>query len=87
MRHDSQLRDGSRHTFLRRCLSRNPHWKYIAPAMIVLFALSIAPTLFLLGVSLTNYQLGWKLSRAKFVGFANYTRLFTGRDPDFCMPC
>lgn len=83
MRHDSQLRDGSRHTFLRRCLSRNPHWKYIAPAMIVLFALSIAPTLFLLGVSLTNYQLGWKLSRAKFVGFANYTRLFTGRDPDF----
>ena len=72
-----------RRGFLRRCFMRNPHWKYIAPAMIVMVVLSIVPTIFLLGISLTNYQLGWKLSRAKFVGLKNYIRLFSGRDVDF----
>lgn len=72
-----------RHGFVRRCFARNPHWKYIAPAMIVMLALSILPTVFLFGISLTNYQLGWKLSRAKFVGLKNYMRLFSGRDADF----
>lgn len=83
MRHDIDLRGGGGRNFLSRCFARNPHWKYIAPAMIVMFVLSIVPTLFLFGISLTNYQLGWKLSRAKFMGLANYERLFTGRDPDF----
>jgi len=64
-------------------LRRNPQTKYIMPALVILFALSIIPTLFLFGVSLTNYQLGWDLTRAKFVGFNNYIRLFSGRDPDF----
>jgi multiple sugar transport system permease protein len=69
--------------FVRRLFARNPHWKYIAPAMTVLFLLSIVPTLFLFGISFTNYQLGWKLDRAKFVDIRNYTRLFSGRDVDF----
>jgi len=64
-------------------LRRNPQTKYVLPAMVALFALSIIPTIFLMGVSLTNYQLGWNLARAKFVGLDNYIRLFAGRDPDF----
>lgn len=68
---------------VRAYLNRNPHVKYIAPAMTVLFLLSIVPTIFLLIISLTNYQLGWDFTRAKFVGLNNYARLFSGRDPDF----
>lgn len=68
---------------LRGYLARNPQTKYIAPAMVLLFVLSIVPTIFLMITSFTNYQLGWDLSRAKFVGLTNYIRLFSGRDPDF----
>jgi multiple sugar transport system permease protein len=64
-------------------LERNPHIKYIAPAMAVMVLLSIVPTIFLIAASFTNYQLGWAFSRARFSGFANYLRLFTGADPDF----
>lgn len=63
--------------------ARNPHLKYIAPAMTVMVALSVIPTLFLIVISFTNYQLGWDFSRAGFVGVRNFTRLFTGADPDF----
>lgn len=62
---------------------KRPHIKYIAPAMVTLFVLSIVPTIFLIVVSFTNYHLGWDLSRAKFVAFDNYMRLFSGRDRDF----
>ncbi|MDR2019465.1 MAG: sugar ABC transporter permease [Treponema sp.] len=62
---------------------RNPQVKYIAPAMTIMALLSIIPTVFLILVSFTNYQLGWVFSRAKFSGFANYLRLFTGADRDF----
>ncbi len=64
-------------------LKRNPHLKFTAPAMTVLVLLSIVPTIFLLVVSLTNYQLGWKFERASFQGIGNYARLFSGRDRDF----
>ena len=72
-------------SFIKRCIRNNPHWKYIGPTMAILFVLSIVPTIFLFGVSLTNYQLGWKLTnpKLKFVWFKNYTRLFTGKDADF----
>ncbi len=60
-----------------------PHIKFIAPAMTTLFLLSIVPTVFLIVVSFTNYQLGWEIDRAKFVAFENYLRLFSGRDRDF----
>ncbi|MFV0407452.1 MAG: carbohydrate ABC transporter permease [Propioniciclava sp.] len=62
---------------------RNPHLKFIAPAMTVMLVLSVIPTVFLLVVSLTNYQLGWEPSRAKFVGLDNFIRLFSGADTDF----
>jgi multiple sugar transport system permease protein len=62
---------------------RNPHIKYIAPAMIVMVLLSIVPTLFLMAVSFTNYQLGWDFGRARFSGLDNYLRLLTGVDRDF----
>lgn len=68
---------------IRGYLKRNPQTKYVAPALIILFLLSIVPTIFLIFTSLTNYQLGWDFSRAKFVGLTNYIRLFSGRDPDF----
>ncbi len=51
--------------------------------MVVMFLLSIVPTLFLFVISLTNYQLGWDFSRAKFVGLNNFIRLFSGADPVF----
>lgn len=70
---------------IKRAIRRKPHWKYIAPAMVVLLILSILPTIFLFGVSLTNFQLGWKFSnpKLKFVWLKNYIRLFSGRDTDF----
>lgn len=68
---------------VRGYLQRNPQTKYIAPAMTILFLLSIVPTIFLVLTSFTNYQLGWDFSRAKFTGINNYIRLFSGRDPDF----
>lgn len=64
-------------------LKRQPHLIYIAPAMIIMTVLTIFPSAFLYIVSLTNYQLGWDLSRVQLVGLNNYIRLFTGQDPDF----
>jgi multiple sugar transport system permease protein len=63
--------------------AQNPHIKYIAPAMTVMIALSVIPTIFLILISFTNYQLGWAFDRARFVGFSNFWRLFSGLDPDF----
>jgi multiple sugar transport system permease protein len=51
--------------------------------MGVMILLSIVPTIFLLIISFTNYQLGWNFSRAKFTGIDNFLRLFSGQDPDF----
>ena len=64
---------------------KNPHIKYIAPAMGAMFVLSILPTIFLVIISLTNYQLGWKFDNPnlKLVWFKNFIRLFSGADPDF----
>ncbi len=64
-------------------LHKNQHIKYITPAMVTMFILSIVPTIFLLIISFTNYQLGWKFGRTKFVGIKNFVRLFSGADPDF----
>ena len=68
---------------IKSYFTRNPHIVYIAPAIGVMVFLSIVPTLFLVLISFTNYQLGWQFSRAAFVGFANFVRLFTGADSDF----
>lgn len=68
---------------LRSYMDRNPHIPFIAPAMTAMMVLSVVPTFFLCIISLTNYQLGWDFSRAKFVGLKNFIRLFSGADPDF----
>lgn len=57
--------------------------KYIAPAMATMIVLSVVPTIFLILISFTNYQLGWDFSRVKFVGLENFIRLFSGADRDF----
>ena len=72
-------RQGRIHSYLER----NPHIPFIAPAMTAMMVLSVVPTIFLSVISLTNYQLGWDFSRAKFVGLKNFIRLFSGADPDF----
>ena len=64
-------------------LRRNPHIKYIAPALSLMALLSVVPTLFLVVISFTNYQLGWQFGRAEFVGLENFIRLFSGADRDF----
>lgn len=56
---------------------------FLAPAVIPLFLLTIATLVFLYWVSLTNYELGKPLTSARFVGFENYIRLFSGKDPEF----
>lgn len=76
-------RGGTKTNFLRRYFRKNPHVKYIAPAMCIMVILSVVPTIFLFIISLTNYQLGWDFTRAGFVGAANFIRLFTGADRDF----
>jgi len=77
------MKKASRSGVIRSYLERNPHVPFIAPAMTAMMILSVVPTIFLSLISLTNYQLGWDFSRAKFVGLKNFIRLFSGADPDF----
>lgn len=55
---------------------------YIAPAVFILFVITIFPTIFLYVVSLTNYDLAQKPGNLSFVGLKNYWYLFT-IDKDF----
>jgi multiple sugar transport system permease protein len=68
---------------LKGFFQRNGQLKYVAPVMCLMLVLSIIPTIFLVVTSFTNYQLGWDVSRTKFVGFDNYIRLFSGADSAF----
>lgn len=68
---------------LKYSFKKKPYLPYIAPAMTIMTVLTVFPTIFLYVISVTNYQLGWDLSRVKFVWFNNYLRLFSGSDPDF----
>jgi multiple sugar transport system permease protein len=58
-------------------------WLFIGPSFIPLLVITIGPMLFLYYVSLTNYDLGTQLFDAKFVGFDNFVRLFSGKDREF----
>lgn len=62
---------------------RKPYLLYISPAMMIMTVLTVFPSVFLYVISMTNYQLGWDFSQARWVGFSNYLRLFTGEDSDF----
>jgi len=64
-------------------LRETRHWKYIAPALITMILLSVVPTVFLIIISFSNYQLGWDFSRMEFVGIDNFMRLLSGADRDF----
>ncbi len=81
---EQQKETGKKTPFsLKEYFRGRPHIKYITPAMVIMVLLSVVPTIFLIVISFTNYQLGWEFSRAKFVGFNNFIRLFSGADPDF----
>jgi multiple sugar transport system permease protein len=67
----------------RSWFGRNPHLVCILPSVIIMGLLVIIPTVFLYYLSLTNYELGSNWSNVKMVGFANFKRLFSGRDPEF----
>lgn len=56
---------------------------YAAPALLVMFGVSIIPAVFLYGTSLFDYNRGTPLSQAKFVGLHNYARLLSGEDDNF----
>ncbi len=58
-------------------------WPFLLPALIPLVAITVGPLIFLYYISLTDYQIGTALSSARFLGFDNYARLLSGRDPQF----
>ncbi|MFB5678343.1 carbohydrate ABC transporter permease [Paenibacillus terreus] len=66
---------------LRAYFRKRPHVPYIMPAMLILGILTIVPTVFLYGLSFTNYELGYP--DFKFVGLDNFVRLFSGQDAEF----
>ncbi|MBB6671736.1 carbohydrate ABC transporter permease [Cohnella nanjingensis] len=66
---------------LRNYLHKRPHLVYIMPAILILGILTFIPTVFLYGLSLTNYELGYQ--DFKFVGLDNFIRLFSGQDAEF----
>jgi multiple sugar transport system permease protein len=54
----------------------NVYKKWIYPSTIILFIITVIPTIFLFGISLFNYELGRPLSSATFAGFSNYLETF-----------
>ncbi len=66
---------------LRQYFHKRPHLVYIMPAILILGILTFVPTIFLYGLSLTNYELGYP--DFKFVGLDNFVRLFSGQDAEF----
>ncbi|MCO5070608.1 MAG: sugar ABC transporter permease [Rhizobiaceae bacterium] len=58
-------------------------WLWIAPSAFPLGLLGTLPVLLLAYISLTSFELGYAWSDHRFVGLANYTRLFSGREVEF----
>ena len=65
----------------RSYFSRKPYLIYIMPAMCVLGLLILVPTVVLLYLSLTDYELG--AAAFEFVGLENYSRLFFAENTEF----
>jgi len=59
---------------------RFKHIPYVSPALAVIFILAVVPTLFVLLISLTNYNLAMNIGKLRFVGLSHYIRLFSGKD-------
>lgn len=68
---------------MKKKSAAKPYRVFISPTFIYLVLLVVFPTVFLYYISMTNYEMGYPLQSAKFVGFRNYIRLFTGEDADF----
>ncbi|MCU6733288.1 carbohydrate ABC transporter permease [Diplocloster agilis] len=54
---------------------KKAHLIFVAPAGIFLLLFSVAPLLYSFGISLTNYNLYFAQSEAKFVGLKNYVKI------------
>jgi len=77
------LKISSKNNRIKRYFHRKPYMLFILPTIIFLGLLIIFPTVFLYYISMTNFELGYSFASAKFVGLANYIRLFSGVDADF----
>lgn len=62
---------------------KRPYLPFIMPAIGVMAVLVLFPTLFLYYISLTDYEIGYNLASADFIGIDNYIRLLSGRDRVF----
>ena len=63
--------------------SRARFWLWVAPSSVPLTLLGSMPVLLLAYISLTSFELGYAFTDHRFVGFSNYTRLFSGREVEF----
>lgn len=52
-------------------------YTWLAPVMVLLFSITIIPTLFLFYTSLMNWELGTPWAERVFVGLQNYQKIFT----------
>lgn len=63
--------------------NRARFWLWIAPSAVPLALLGAVPVLLLAYISLTSFELGYAWNDYRFVGLANYRRLFSGREVEF----
>lgn len=68
---------------IKQYFRKRPHLAFVMPTTVILGILVLIPTIFLYYISMTNYELGYDLLKAKYVGFDNYIRLFSGKDRVF----
>ncbi len=61
-------------------LKANSAFPWIAPSVIILFSITIIPTIFLFYTSLHRLRLGQPYDMREFIGLDNYIRLFTSSD-------
>lgn len=58
-------------------------WLWVAPAGIPLLLLSAVPIALLFYISVTSFEIGYPWADREIVGWANYRRLFSGREVEF----
>lgn len=63
--------------------NRTRFWLWIAPSALPLGLLGTLPILLLVYISLTSFEIGYAWGDHRFIGFSNYTRLFSGREVEF----
>jgi multiple sugar transport system permease protein len=62
---------------------REAPWVWLAPPAFPLVLLGLLPVVLLCYISLTSFEIGYAWADRKFVGLANYQRLFSGREVEF----